>query len=145
VAVPAEEVVEVALVLVVRIEARVRVRAHEVPAGAARLQKRDVVDVHAGRLGRVEDVRHVNEDGDVLAHWYSYSMRRRGGRGPPALRSSRSRPGWGDGASDVRTLICESLALPAGPLRWVVRLWCFDRGTALVRGRSKGLADELGG
>jgi len=45
----------------------------------------------------------------------------------------------------VRTLIGESLALPASPLRWVVRQWGFDRGTALVRGRSKGLAEKLRG
>src|SRR5260221_4523581 len=65
--------------------------------------------------------------------------------GTPIRWSSRSRPGWGDGAADVRTLICKSLVLPAGPLGWVVRPWRFDRGTALVRGRSKGLPDELGG
>src|SRR3954454_11014835 len=59
---------EVALVLVVRVEARVRIRAHEIATGTGRLQQRDVIDVHAGRLGRVEDVRHVDEDGDVLAH-----------------------------------------------------------------------------
>ncbi len=64
----AQEVVEVALVLVVGIEAGVGVRAHEVAAGRGRLQQRDVIDVHAGRLGRIEDVRHVHEDGDVLAH-----------------------------------------------------------------------------
>ena len=65
---PAQEVVEVALVLVVRVEARVGIRPHEIAAGRGRLEQRDVVDVHAGRLGRIEDVRHVHEDGDVLAH-----------------------------------------------------------------------------
>ena len=63
-----EEVMEVALVVVLRIQAGVRVGAHEVAARSGRLEERDVVDVHAGGLGRIEDVRHVHEDGDVLAH-----------------------------------------------------------------------------
>ena len=63
-----EELVEVALVLVVRVEPGVGVRADEIPSGGGRLQQRDVVDVHAGGLGRIEDVRDVHEDGDVLAH-----------------------------------------------------------------------------
>ena len=65
---PAQEIVEVALVLVVRGEARISVGAHEVAPGRSRLEERDVIDVHAGGLGRIEDVRHVHEDGDVLAH-----------------------------------------------------------------------------
>ena len=71
-----EELVEVALVLVVRVEPGVGIRADEVASGGGRLQQRDVVDVHAGRLGRVEDVRHVNEDGDVLPHGDSYVVGR---------------------------------------------------------------------
>ncbi len=67
VAVPAQEVMEVPLVLVVRVEARVCIGAHEVASGRGRLEERDVIDVHAGGLGRIEDVRHVHEDGDVLA------------------------------------------------------------------------------
>ena len=66
--VPREELVEVALVLVVRVEPGIGIRADEIASGGGRLQQRDVVDIHAGRLGRVEDVRHVHEDGDVLAH-----------------------------------------------------------------------------
>ena len=65
---PAQEVVEVALVLVVRVEPRVRVGAHQVAACRGRFEKRDVIDVHARGLGRIEDVRDVYEDGDVLAH-----------------------------------------------------------------------------
>ena len=68
VVVPRQERVELALVLVVRVQPGVGVGAHEIAPGGGRLQQRDVVDVHAGRLGRVEDVRHVHEDGDVLAH-----------------------------------------------------------------------------
>src|SRR6266516_4026462 len=56
-------------------------------------------------------------------------------------RSSRHGHG-ADGASDARTLIFESEAFPAGPLRRVVRLRRLDRRAALVRGRSKGLLDE---
>ena len=74
VAAAGQEGVELALVLVVRVEARVGVRAHEVPAGGGRLQQRRVVDVHAGRLGRVEDVRDVDEDGDILAQGKSLPM-----------------------------------------------------------------------
>ena len=65
---PAQEVVEVALVLVVWVEARVGVGTHEVAPGRCRLEERDVIDVHARGLGRIEDIRHVHEDGDVLAH-----------------------------------------------------------------------------
>ena len=59
---------EVALVLVFRIESGVGVGSDEVAPGNGGLQKRDVVDVRARRLRCVEDVRHVHEDGDVLAH-----------------------------------------------------------------------------
>ncbi|MFN8629324.1 MAG: hypothetical protein U0838_03100 [Chloroflexota bacterium] len=67
VVVAGEELVEVALVLVLGVEAGIGIRADEISSSGGRLQQRDVVDVHAGRLGRVEDVRHVHEDGDVLA------------------------------------------------------------------------------
>jgi hypothetical protein len=66
--------------------ARYGIRADEIASGGGRLQQRDVVDVHAGRLGRVEDVRHVYEDGDVLAHsdlwWW-------GGPAFPAAQGAR--------------------------------------------------------
>ena len=65
---PRKEGMELALVLVLRVQPGVCVRADEVSSGGRRLQQCDVVDVHAGRLGRVEDVGHVNEDGHVLAH-----------------------------------------------------------------------------
>ncbi len=83
VVVPRQEGVEVALVLVVGVEPRVCVRADEIAPGGGRLEQRDVVDVRAGRLGRVEDVRHVHEDGDVLAHLDSSKCRDRG----PSARS----------------------------------------------------------
>jgi hypothetical protein len=60
--------VEIALVLVVRVEPGVGVRPDEIAPGRRRFEQRDVIDVDAGGLGRVEDVRHVHEDGDVLAH-----------------------------------------------------------------------------
>ena len=69
---PSQEVVEIALVLVVRVEARVRIGAHEIATGRGRLEERDVIDVHARGLGRIEDVRYVHEDGDVLAHSDSF-------------------------------------------------------------------------
>src|SRR4029078_5762444 len=75
VVVPGEEGMEVALVLVVGIEARVRIGAYEVPTRGGRLQTRELIAVHAGRLGRVEDVRHVHEDGDVLTHSDSSVLR----------------------------------------------------------------------
>ena len=59
----------------VRVETRVRVRANEVAPRGGCLEQRDVIDVGAGRLGRVEDVRHVHEDGDVLAHLDSLTGR----------------------------------------------------------------------
>ena len=68
VAVPRQEGVELALVVVLRVQPGVCVGADEIASGGGRLEQRDVIDVHAGRLGRVEDVRHVHEDGDVLAH-----------------------------------------------------------------------------
>jgi hypothetical protein len=58
---------EVPLVLVLRVETRICIRADEIATGSRRPQERDVVDVHAGGLGRIEDVRNVYEDGDVLA------------------------------------------------------------------------------
>ena len=88
VVVPREEGVEVALVLVVGVEPRVGIRTDEVPPGGCRLEERDVIDVRAGRLGRIEDVRHVHEDGDVLAHLDSLSVDR-GGAG--ATRAARRR------------------------------------------------------
>ena len=66
--VPGQEGMKVALVLVVRVKPGIGIGADEVPACRGRLQQRDVIDIHAGRLGRVEDVRHVHEDGDVLSH-----------------------------------------------------------------------------
>ena len=86
----AQEVVEVALVLVVRVEPGVCVGAHEVAPGGCRLQQGDVVDVHARGLGRIEDVRHVHEDGDVLAHWYSLVSSAVSGRRAHAARRGRS-------------------------------------------------------
>ena len=68
VAVAAQEVMEVPLVLVVRVQPGIGIRAHEVAPGRGRFEERDVIDVHACGLGRIEDVRHVHEDGDVLAH-----------------------------------------------------------------------------
>ena len=65
--VAAKEVVEVPLILVVGVEPRVGICANEIAPGPGRLEERDVIDVHAGGLGRIEDVRHVHEDGDVLA------------------------------------------------------------------------------
>ena len=59
---------EVALVFVLGIETGVGVGADEVAPRDRSFEKRDVVDVCAGRLCRVKDVRHVYEDGDVLAH-----------------------------------------------------------------------------
>ena len=73
---------EIALIFIVRIETGVGVSPHEIATRGGRLEQRDVVDVHAGRLGRVEDVRHVHEDGDVLAHLNSCVLRLRGGRSP---------------------------------------------------------------
>jgi uncharacterized LabA/DUF88 family protein len=52
----------------VRVEAGVGVGTHEIATRRCRLEERDVIDVHAGGLGRIEDVRHVHEDGDVLSH-----------------------------------------------------------------------------
>src|SRR3954452_14337607 len=59
---------EVPLGFVLGIEGRISGRADEGAARGGPLQQRDVVDINAGGLGRVEDVRHVYEDGDVLAH-----------------------------------------------------------------------------
>src|SRR4029077_11780274 len=67
VAVATQEVVEVALVLVIGIQACVCVCANQVAPGGGGLEHGHVIDVHAGRLGRVKDVRHIYEDGDVLA------------------------------------------------------------------------------
>ncbi len=63
-----KEGVELALVLVLRVEAGVGVRANEIAAGGGGLEQGDVIDVHPGRLGGVEDVGNVHEDGHVLAH-----------------------------------------------------------------------------
>ncbi len=68
VVVPGQELMELALVVVVRVQPGVGVGAHEIAPRRGALQQRDVVDVHAGRLGRVEDVGHVYEDRDILAH-----------------------------------------------------------------------------
>src|SRR6185369_16926231 len=79
--------VEVALVLVVRVEPGVRVGAHEVATGCRGFEQRDVIDVDAGGLGRIEDVRHVYEDGDVLSHSDSLI------RDEPGRRDRAARPG----------------------------------------------------
>ncbi len=63
-----QEGVELPLVLVLGIETRVGIGAHEVAARGGCLEERDIVDVDARGLCRIEDVRHVHEDGDVLAH-----------------------------------------------------------------------------
>jgi hypothetical protein len=68
VAVTGKEGMEVALILVVGIQTCVCIGPHEVSPGNRCLQQRHVVDVRAGCLGRVEDVRHVYEDGDVFTH-----------------------------------------------------------------------------
>ncbi len=60
--------VKLPLVIVFGIQARIRIGAHEVSAGRCCLEQRYVINVDARRLGGVEDVRHVHEDGDVLAH-----------------------------------------------------------------------------
>ena len=59
---------ELPLVLVLRIETGVGIGAHEVAVGGSGLEQGHVVDVDPGCLGRIEDVRDVHEDGDVLAH-----------------------------------------------------------------------------
>ena len=142
VAAPAEEVVEVPLVLVVRVEARVRVCANEVATRAPRLQQRDVVDVHTGRLGRVEDVRNVNEDGDVLAHPVSYLSRRWRRTAARVGFISAPAPCGIHGAPEDRLSVDESLALPARVFRRIVRLRRLDRRTSLVGRRSEALLDE---
>ncbi len=63
----AQEVVEIALVLVIGIQAGICIRANQVAPGGGGFEHGHVIDVHAGRLGRIEDVRHIYEDGDVLA------------------------------------------------------------------------------
>ena len=86
-----QEGMELALVLVLGVEAGVGVGAHEVATGGGRLEEGDVVDVHACGLGRIEDVRDVNEDGDVLAHAGLLCVARRSERrrmvGRPSVRS----------------------------------------------------------
>ena len=68
VAVTGKERMEVALILVVGIEAGVGICPDEVSARDCRFEQRHVVDVRAGCLGRVEDVRHVYKDGDIFTH-----------------------------------------------------------------------------
>src|SRR4051812_29543597 len=63
------------------------------------------------------------------------------GRSRRLPRSSRLGRG-ADGASDSRTLIFKSEALPAGPLRWVLRLPRLNRRAALVCGRSQAFLHE---
>ena len=141
---------EVALVLVVRVEPGVCVRADEVAPGGGRLEQRDVIDVHAGRLGRIEDVRHVHEDGDVLAHLDSliWSMR------PPARSRCSAvdavdhaaarpcRPDRGHPALRARTGFDEPVTLQAGPLRRIVGQGRLDDAAALVARRSEDLLQE---
>ena len=115
-----EELVEVALVLVVRVEPGIGIRADEIASGGGRLQQRDVVDVHAGRLGRVEDVRHVHEDGDVLAHSDSYGGGAvRPSRPPGALGSAGGRTGRRDGAPERWPGGGEPGPLEAGEVRGI--------------------------
>ena len=144
----AQEVVEVALVLVVRIEAGIGVGAHEVAARGGRLEQRDVVDVHAGGLGRIEDVRHVYEDGDVLAHRYSLGLGVPSGRRDHAARRD-GHEGRRAAAPAAVTVRCsrgpagaEPESFQARPLHRIVRLDRLDDGAALVAGRSKQLLDE---
>ena len=90
-----EERVELALVLVLRIEPGVGVRAHEVAPGGRRPQQGHVVDVDACGLGRIEDVRDIDEHGDVLAHADLLWMAAR------ATRASRERVLVADGGARV--------------------------------------------
>ena len=87
-----QERMEVSLVLVVRVEARVRVGAHHIPARRCRLQEEDIVDV--ARPWRRRRCSPRPEDGDVLAHWYSSAVVLRVRGGPVrlplgAIRTSR--------------------------------------------------------
>ena len=59
---------EVALILVFGIQTGIRICAHEIATGHSRLEQGDIVDVGTGRFGGIENIRHVYEDGDVLAH-----------------------------------------------------------------------------
>ena len=68
VAAAGKEGMELALVLVLRVEAGVGVGAYEVATRRGGVEEGDIVDVDAGGLGRIKDIRYVYEDGDVLAH-----------------------------------------------------------------------------
>ena len=63
-----KEAVEVPLVLVLGVQPRICVRSDEIASGHGRFEQRDVVDIRARRLRRIENIRHVYEDGDVPAH-----------------------------------------------------------------------------
>ena len=94
---------EVALVLVLRVEARVRIGAYEIAARNGRLEERDVIDVDARGLCRIEDVRHVYEDGDVLAHLDSLMCQTTGARRSSAVGVSDAthRGSCRNGSSDA--------------------------------------------
>ena len=68
VAVLAQEVDELALVLVLGIQSRIGVGANQVAPLGSGLEQGDVIDVDLLPTGRVVKVGHVNEDGHVLAH-----------------------------------------------------------------------------
>ena len=68
VAVLAQEVQELLLVLVLGIKARVGIGANEIAPLGGVLQQRHVVDVHVLAAGGVVEVGNVNKDGHVLAH-----------------------------------------------------------------------------
>ena len=139
---------EVALVLVVGVEPRVGVCPDQVTARRCRPQQRDVVDVHAGRLGRIKDVRHVHEDGDVLAHWYSLGLSGRpagaaslhGGIGLCGAARDGSRRGHG--SLNAGFGCAEAKGFPARRLRGIVRARRFDDSAPLVAGRSNDLLEE---
>src|SRR5829696_3731879 len=59
---------ELALVLVFRVESRIGVGAHKVASRGCRLEQGHVIDVDTCCLRGIKDVRHVYEDGDVLTH-----------------------------------------------------------------------------